>query len=218
MDDDDLQHSIALHSAGATVQHSAPFSELVVPESGCNPPQDIINKWVLPFYMDRDLNSDKFWGRYERVRSELNVELCRDLLTWFNWRPRSVGALFAAIEGYDVLTEHIGHLLLRSDVCFAGRSYAIALARFGSPQAADYLVKYLDYYLTRRDLYFDQLDCMGALCFLDSKNGTTLAPPLMERCEEFYSDNGYIDCANSIEMTSELLSTLERRAPLLQMK
>src|SRR4051812_1256345 len=41
----------ALHSAGATVRHSSPFSELEVPVSEQPISREFIETWVRPFYM-----------------------------------------------------------------------------------------------------------------------------------------------------------------------
>ena len=210
MNDNDVNKAIARHSAGATVQHRGPFSDLEVPDSDDSENrQSMRDKWVAPFYMNLQIESEEFWQRYWQVQGEVNVSLCVELLSWFDWRPRIVGAFFVAIERFDETADLIGRLLLRSDVCFAGRGYALALARIGTPQATDFLVDYLDYYLTRRDLQFDQLACMGALQSLDIRNGTTLAQPFMKRCEEFYSDNHFINCADSVQGFETRLSALE---------
>nr|WP_240507329.1 DUF6000 family protein [Streptomyces kanamyceticus] len=63
--------------------------------------------------------------------------------------------------------ERLGELLLASEVCCTGLAYCVALASFGSPDDADHLADYLDRYLRRPDLDFDQLVAMGALVYID---------------------------------------------------
>jgi hypothetical protein len=96
------------------------------------------------------------------------------LLTFFNWRPRIVGANFAAIKNAWQHGDHIGRLLLRSDVCLAGTGYALALARFNNEQSIRYLQMYLDHYLGQVNLWFNQGAVMGALAYLDKANGTEI--------------------------------------------
>ena len=60
-----------------------------------------------------------------------------------------------------------GSFLLASEVCCAGLTYCVALASFGTPRDADLLVAYLDRYLRRPDLAYDQTVAMSALLFID---------------------------------------------------
>ena len=102
----------------------------------------------------------------------MNRDMAYALLSYYNWRPRCVGAHIVALRQLDELTELVGRLLLRSDVCFAGRSYCLALAQLNTPKSRQFLHEYLDYYLTRSDLSFDQHHAMGAVAYLDGINGT----------------------------------------------
>ncbi|QCX82570.1 hypothetical protein C9F11_46350 (plasmid) [Streptomyces sp. YIM 121038] len=63
--------------------------------------------------------------------------------------------------------ERLGELLLASEVCCTGLAYCVALASFGTPEDADHLTAYLDRYLGRPDLDYDQLVAMGALLYID---------------------------------------------------
>nr|WP_229846505.1 DUF6000 family protein [Streptomyces atratus] len=49
----------------------------------------------------------------------------------------------------------------------AGLAYCVALAGFGTARDADLLAAYLDRYLCRPDLAYDQTVAMGALLFID---------------------------------------------------
>ncbi|MFF0000035.1 DUF6000 family protein [Streptomyces avermitilis] len=60
-----------------------------------------------------------------------------------------------------------GELLLASQICCAGLAYCVALANFGTPRDSELLVAYLDRYLRRPDLAYNQTVAMGALRFID---------------------------------------------------
>ena len=62
------------------------------------------------------------------------------LLAYFDWRPRRVGARLAALREMTGFDDHIGRLLVRSDVCYAGKGYCLALARFNTVRAREHLV------------------------------------------------------------------------------
>ncbi|MGW3655844.1 DUF6000 family protein [Streptomyces sp. NPDC005151] len=66
----------------------------------------------------------------------------------------------------------VGDLLLASEVCFSGGVYCFALARFGTHADAEILTAYLDHYLPRTDLRYDQPAALGALLRLDAQLGT----------------------------------------------
>ena len=79
----------------------------------------------------------------------------------------------ASLKKFEAFEDHIGRLLLRSDLCFAGKLYCVALAEFNTTKGLDYLRRYLEYYLTRPDLDYNQGDAMGAVGYLDAKNRTS---------------------------------------------
>jgi hypothetical protein len=78
--------------------------------------------------------------------------------------------------------------LVRSDVCYAAGGYCLALAKFNTARAREYLVSYLDYYLTRRDLVFDQRLAMAALAYLDQRDGRQDVARVREAWERFCQD------------------------------
>lgn len=156
-------NDLELHVAGATVRHQSPFAALEVPLAQTPLDGATIKEWVVPVYMQWPKWPVSVGAYLRERRDRLTPGLVVRLLSDFNWRPREAAALFAAVRNFRELTAHIGRLLLRSDVCYAGATYAIALARFGSDEARGYLREYLDYYLRRHDLYFDQGDVIAAL-------------------------------------------------------
>jgi hypothetical protein len=76
--------------------------------------------------------------------------------------------------------QRIGDLLLASEVCFSGSAYCFALARFGTRADAEILTAYLDRYLPRTDLRYDQPAALGALLRLDAQLSTHHADRLTE--------------------------------------
>ncbi|MCX4763331.1 DUF6000 family protein [Streptomyces sp. NBC_01275] len=87
------------------------------------------------------------------------------------WRERKTAAWLIAVAGRTEFRERLGELLLASEGPYAGQAYCVALAAFGTSADADPLVAYLDRYLPRPDLYYDQEAALGALLLLDAKLG-----------------------------------------------
>ncbi len=205
---DKFDKQIRLHSAGATVQHAGPFKDLEIPTSAVDPEKDFITKWVTPFYMTDFSNSSSLVEHYGPLRNEIDTLLINRLLTFFNWRPRIVGGYFAAIENMTDLCNHIGRLLLRSDVCFAAEGYALALARFNSEESIGFLRQYLDYYLTRPDLWFDQSTVMAALAYVDVRNNTKHCDEFIAQWNEFTKDKPHWDLETSVESFRVAMDTV----------
>jgi len=101
---------------------------------------------------------------------------------------RQTGAFFSAICDKKEFTEIIGTHLLKSEVCYAGMEYAKTLASFNTEEAISYLEKYLNYYLLKKDLEFDQKPVMIALKYLDEINGTNKIENHLDNWEYFISD------------------------------
>ena len=109
----------------------------------------------------------------------------KELLGEFNWRHRIVGAYFTAIHPDYELEDPIGNLFLRSDVCLAGRGYCLALASYNNQKSIIFLRKYLNYYLKKPDLPFDQPSAMAALAYLDKMNHTQHLQEFIPQWNEF---------------------------------
>ncbi|MFE4335965.1 DUF6000 family protein [Streptomyces sp. NPDC056831] len=91
------------------------------------------------------------------------------------WRERLVAAWMAGIGGHTRQRQRIGELLIESRQTYAGQGYCFALARFGTPADAQVLCDYLDQYLRRPDLYYDQHWAIGALLDIDTQLGSDYA-------------------------------------------
>lgn len=198
-----------LKTAGATIRHESPFSALPVPPP---PSRDVtILDWqrgalhfepcTIAALQSGDIMS-------------VDVDSVRDLLCVFNWRHRKLGGYLAAIRGFQSLESLIGTLLLRSDVCYAGQAYCLALARFNSSASVGYLTDYLSHYLTRPDLYFQQQDAFAALVLLDRMNLTAHASSF----EAMWSVYAEGECPAAwlearVDLYTRMLATLDSFTP-----
>lgn len=57
-------------------------------------------------------------------------------------------------------------------MCYAGDLYALILAYYNTPETIEYLHKYLEYYLQKPELDFDQEAVLEAVAYLDMINKT----------------------------------------------
>lgn len=112
----------------------------------------------------------KFLRKLGQAAAEISS---RELDTLFDrgWRERKTAAWLVAVAGRSAFRDRLGELLLASEGPYAGQAYCVALAVFGTRADADLLVAYLDRYLRRPDLYYDQTAALGALLLLDAKLG-----------------------------------------------
>lgn len=170
----DQATEVALHVAGATSRSHNPFEQLTTHRNQEELTEEFDAKWVMDFYRVSLARLDEqTFGAYAQAAQEITPDIVSQLLGDFNWRLRIVGAYFAAIKGYEEFTDIMGVHLLQSEVCYAGYGYALAFAVFGSERAQDYLKAYLEYYLKRPELWYDQADALAALHLMDSAEAAT---------------------------------------------
>ncbi|WP_051942718.1 DUF6000 family protein [Streptacidiphilus rugosus] len=93
------------------------------------------------------------------------------LLDQGGWRERKTAAWLVAASDRRWFRPRLGELLLASDGPYAGAAYCVALASFGTEADAQILCDYLDLYLRRPDLDYDQGVAMGALRHVDAELG-----------------------------------------------
>lgn len=161
-----------MHSAGAIVRHKSPFEELASYVNVSAITQEFRKQWVIPFYFEFNNYSDDWVQKMIDLKPKITEKVILQNLGDFDWRTRSTGSYFAAIMEARNTEDIIGTHLLKSEVCFAGVQYAITLAAFNSKKSANYLNRYLEYYLTKPELYFDQSNVLQVLKYLDEINGT----------------------------------------------
>ena len=201
------KEEIELHVAGATVRHRNPFEDWEVPRNEDELTREFTEQWVIPFYMNDFSNLEETTlMSFAAASKKINPKIVTELLGDFDWRPRMAGAFFAAINYYQELEEIIGRHLLKSEVCYAGSGYCLALATFSTERSKEFLVAYLEYYLGRKDLWFDQADAYCALEYLDKAAAERMLP----KWKDFVSDKPYWDLERSREQFLRSLEGLAR--------
>ncbi len=196
-----------MHNAGATVRHRNPFEEIVVPRNDFDLSRDFFDKWVNPFYMTHLFNvDDKTAKMFCDASKEIDLQIIHQLLGDFNWRTRITGAYFAAINNYQELEYIIGNHLLKSEVCDAGRGYCLALATFATKRSKEYLVRYLDYYLLEKDLWFDQAYAFVALEHFDKESSNKF----LGKWAEFVANKPAWDLKHTRDLFLSSMSNLDR--------
>ncbi|ROQ82516.1 hypothetical protein EDD95_2132 [Streptomyces sp. CEV 2-1] len=95
-----------------------------------------------------------------------------EALLGYEWRSRLTAGWLIGVDRRERFRARIGDLLLASEVCYSGGAYCFALARFGTHADAEILTTYLDRYLPRTDLHYDQPAAMGAALRLYALLGT----------------------------------------------
>jgi hypothetical protein len=124
----------------------------------------------------------EFLRKLAHAADEITVQDLGSLLDR-GWRERKTAAWLIAVAGRAEFRGRLGDLLLASEGPYAGQAYCVALAIFGTPADADLLGGYLDRYLPRLDLYYDQSLALGALLHLDIRLG-------IERAARFLAPGG----------------------------
>lgn len=189
----DINEQIRLHSAGAIARHNSTFADLPSYKNVDELSQDFIDTWAAPFYMRIGDTDDVWINQLIQANDKITKEVIVKLLGDFNWRTRQTGAFFAAINNLTDLTDIIGIHLLKSEVCYAGQVYVYTLASFNTEKGIDYLERYLTYYLSQPDLWFDQREAMEALTYLDKVNGTNLISKHSDNWIKFIANKPYWD-------------------------
>jgi Family of unknown function (DUF6000) len=170
--DENLKEQIRQHSAGAIVQHRSPFHDLKSFRNEFELTQGFLDQWVIPYYMCIGDVDEPWIEQLRAIKAKITPEIIASCLGDFNWRTRQTGAFFAAITNQEQFIDVIGTHLLKSEVCYAGGVYSMVFAAFNTAACVAYLNAYLEYYLRRPDLWFDQSKAMSALLYLDQQNGT----------------------------------------------
>ncbi|EDN66938.1 hypothetical protein BGP_2989 [Beggiatoa sp. PS] len=203
-----IRTAIELHAAGATVQHFGSFKDIPTFSTGKELSQNFVDKWVIPFYMRNIINNDEYKNNFLKIKDDINIFIVKDLLGDFNWRTRITGAYFSAIMNYHECEQIIGNHLLKSEVCFAGHGYCICLASFNTNSSIKYLQKYLDYYLLKTDLWFNQNSAMAAIAYLDKENNTNILSKYMNNWESFVINKPNWDLSRSIASFEQEMEAL----------
>jgi len=199
-----------LHSAGAIVRHRSPFATLPVPTTRVA--SETLPDWSRSLFRTGLFDPEEAASLVGENLPLVNADLVLALLSEFNWRPRIVGAYLSALRGFHSLEQDLGNLLLRSDVCYAGSAYALVLGHFNTTRSLRFLTDYLDYYLTRRDLWFEQRDVLATVSCLDERNGTAISKPYERLWRDYVEDKPNVRLDAGIDHVRGHLQSLERLA------
>lgn len=168
-----LEELTRLHSAGAIVRHKSRFDHLTTYKNSKELSVEFLRKWVSPFYISIGGADNSWIETAKKMSPEFTQEIVLDLLGDLNWRTRLVGSYFSAVNNFSQNLDIIGTHLLKSETCCVGHIYALVLAFDNSSKACNYLFQYLDYYLTKPELRFDQYYVMNTVLYLDKINKTS---------------------------------------------
>ncbi len=176
------------HLASSMKAGKNPFTELIAYKSKSISDQAFIDKWVIPYYMQLSRHDEEWFKLMEKIVPEITEEVIQNNLGNSNWRNRAVGAYFAALKNKQEFIDVIGIHLLKSELTYAGRTYALALASFNNDRGNEYLDIYLDYYLKQHNLYYDQAAVIAAIKYLDEVNGTNILSRHIKNWKAFEND------------------------------
>jgi len=214
MDDKEIE-AIKLHIAGATVRHIPPFDDIKPFKNDFELSRDFIDKWVIPFYMNIGDTDNKWVNKLTSIKKEITTDIIEKNLGDFNWQTRQTGAFFSAITNQTQFIDTFGTHLLKSEVCYAGAVYCQVFASFNLPKCVDYLNLYLDYYLTKPDLWFDQREAMEAVLYLDRLNSTNHYDRHVSNWTEFIKNKPHWDKeikTDNLEKQLNLIQTVKKYA------
>lgn len=166
-----------------------PFENLISFNTDNEFDEDFYEKFVEPFYTIRIINLPDFKSDYIKIKSEINSDVVKKIIGENNWKERIVGAFFCAIENLTEFEDIIGIHFLKSDLVHQGKGFALALASFSSKKSIDYLKKYLDYYLTRKDLFYEQNYAMSALKWIDTTTKSEHTKEYKQKYDEWEKDS-----------------------------
>ncbi len=172
---------------GHNIEHSNPFEQLEIPKNDFNLSQEFLNKYAIPYYrhiplIEQDKSNIEI---FKKNKLEFAPIILSNLLGDSNWRTQQTGAYFVAINNFNQFEEIIGKLLLKSELYFAGRIFALTLGHFNTITGLQYLLNYLDYYLTTINLYYDQREVLDTVKYLDEVNKTRNFDKYEELWEKF---------------------------------
>ena len=159
-----------------------------------------INNWVAPYYLHilhgnyyYLLKDDEQVSFNEKVRKALLVlddESIQRLLSG-DGREQITGSWFCGLKGWSQYADEIGAKLVESKMTYAGQGHCFALACFANDKSVKYLTEYLNIYLPRTNLHYDQAWVMPALLWVDKQNNTNNASQYLDSgglWEKFIAD------------------------------
>jgi adenylate kinase family enzyme len=178
--------------------------------------QALRTRYVDPFYLEflhgnlislAPGNTAEFAQAARRARDSIEDADIETLLRDGEWRAQLCAAWFCALGRRTRHREAIAQLLLRSESCFAGQGYCLALCML---DGADVLAQYLREYLPIGNRCYDQLWALGALAACGNREPEEFMDAALWR-----GQGPTLDPRQGIGSVRNLLANLRERQLLL---
>ncbi len=152
---------------------------------------EISEKFVTPVYLqllNLDLSEIALTSFASDIKDDITDQIIETLLESKGWREKSVAAFYVSIKNKIRFTDNIGNALLKSEYPYSGKTFCLTLAEFNTPKGFRYLKDYLEIYLHRKNLWYDQGDAMAAISYLDTQNNLSETDTYLKDWNEFITD------------------------------
>ncbi len=183
---------------------------------------EITAKFVVPFYLEilhgnvvnqaPAADHEAALARMRAVAPEVTFDIALDL--WpRGWREGLMASWWAAVWRWPGLVDQVEPLLIPSRSCFEGQAHCLALTRVNSRRSRAVLMRYLDEYLPRPDLDYDQPWAMASLMFACADAGESLPVQYTEAWQESMSGTRRADLgavAGTLERMRALADAVAR--------
>jgi hypothetical protein len=161
---------------------------------------EFIKNWVAPYYLYilhgnycyllKDDEQTSFNKNVKKALLALDDEIVQRLLSG-GWREQITGSWFCGLKGWSQYADEIGTKLIESKMTYAGQAHCFALACFANDKSVKFFTEYLNIYLPKINLHYDQGWVMPALIWVDEKNKTDYASQYLKSgglWEKFIAD------------------------------
>jgi hypothetical protein len=145
---------------------------------------ELAARFVAPFYLDVLHGNLTGLGAPEQttlrdgmrsVAADISLDVAQALWAVEEWRCNIMASWWATVWGWPEAVTEVERLLIPSRLTYSGQGHCVALAGLSTPEAGRVLVIYLDTYLPRADLVYNQGWAMSALSIVDEALGSSLA-------------------------------------------
>lgn len=157
------------------------------------------SRLVTPFYL-RVLHGNLVSPALARERGTVlrqmravaaTVTLADAEYLWMRgWRASLMASWWAAVWRWPETADRVGPFLIPSRSCFEGQAHCLALAQLRSARAREILIWYLDEYLPRADLDYDQPWAMAALTLASEGPGPGVPAQLAMAWQQWNEQTG----------------------------
>jgi Family of unknown function (DUF6000) len=160
---------------------------------------EVERRLVAPFYLKvlhGNVVSPKSAGERDAVLRQMRavagtVSLDDAVYLWARgWRASLMASWWAAVWRWPEAVDQVGRFLIPSRNCFEGQAHCLVLAQVNSGRSREVLIRYLDEYLPRVDLDYDQPWALAALTLACRRAGQSV-PDRFQAAWYQWSSNPY---------------------------